>query len=174
MRVQISLRLEKDLLDEVKKVARHEKKPLTTMLRELISLGLQHKREMRFKNISMSINLFKYMVEELVKHGVTPPLDVITNDVQMYFLWNYGERLENVSHDVLKEGLRGAIIQILGINDVHIETQDKRIILTFSSEFSAHTEWVFKVIRDFIENVLKFKVIGKEISGTKAILIVEK
>jgi len=33
MKVQISLRLEKDLLDEVKRVAREEKKALTAMLR---------------------------------------------------------------------------------------------------------------------------------------------
>jgi len=173
-KVQISLRLEKDLLDEVKRVSREERKPLTAMLRELISIGLRHKREMRFESISMSTNVFRYMIEESAKHYIVPPLDIIMNDIQMFFLWNYGERMENVSPGVLREGLKKAVTQILGVRNVHIETQEQRTILTLSGHFPAHVTWAFKIIRAFFEKALKFKVVGEEISGRKAILIVEK
>jgi len=174
MKIQISLRLEKDLLDEVKRVAQEERKALTAMLRELISIGLRHKEELRFENISVSLNVFRYMVEESVKHKIAPPLDIAMNDVQMFFLWNYGERLENVSPVTLKEGLKKAITQIFGVHNVYIETQNHRTVLTFSGHFPAHVIWTFKVIRTLFERVLKSKVVGEEISGRKAILIVEK
>ena len=174
MKMQISLRLEKDLLDEVKRVAREERKALTAMLRELISIGLRHKRELKFESISMSINVFRYMIEESAKHEIIPPLDIVMNDVQMFFLWNYGERLENVNPVTLREGLKKAITQIFGVHDVYIETQNHRTVLTFSGHFPAHVTWAFKVIRALFERVLKSKVVGEEISGRKAILIVEK
>lgn len=104
-KVQISLRLEKDLLDEVKRVSREERKHLTAMLRELISIGLRHKREMRFESISMSANVFRYVIEESAKHNIVPPLNIVMNDIQMFFLWNYGERMENVSPETLRDGL---------------------------------------------------------------------
>lgn len=174
MKVQISLRLEKDLLDEVKRVAHEEKKALTAMLRELISIGLRYKREMKFESVSMSINIFRYIIEESIKYEIVPPLEIVMNDIQMFFLWNYGERLENVDSITLREGLKKAITQILGVQDVYIETQRERTVLTLSGHFPAHATWAFKVIRNFFEKALKFKILGEEISGRKAILILER
>lgn len=70
--------------------------------------------------------------------------------------------------------MKKAVTQILGMRNVHIETQEQRTVLTFSGHFPAHITWAFKIIRDFLEKALKFKVVGGEISGRKAILIMEK
>jgi len=172
-RAQISIRLNKDLLEKISEHAKNKNVTLTTAIRELIVRGLESLKRPPIESISLSKNLIRWLFDEVVKHNISPPTEIFTEEVQGYFLWKFGKSLKELNMNLLKKELKGVLEVVFGAVNVQFETRVDKLVMRADFPFPSMAVIAHKLVRDFLENTIKCKVIESRVVGNRMLFVLQ-
>lgn len=172
-RAQISLRLNRDLLEKISEIAKSKNVTLTTAIRELIVRGLESLKRPPIESISLSKNLVRWLFDEIVKHKISPPTEVFTEEVQGYFLWKFGKSLKELSMELLKKELKGVLEAVFGAVNVQFETRVDKMVMRADFPFPSMAVIAHALIRDFLENTIKCQVVESRVVGNRVLFVLQ-
>gem|GEM_PF-2732551 len=172
-RAQISLRLNKDLLDKILEIAKSKNVTTTTAIRELIILGLESLKRPPIESITLSKNIVRWLFDEIVKHQISPPTDIFVEEVRGYFLWKFGKSLEEVDRELLKREFKGILEVVFGAVNVQFEARLDKMVMRADFPFPSIATVAHELIRDFLESTIKCRVIESRVVGNRVIFVLQ-
>jgi len=169
-KLHISFRIDVEKLKVLESIAKQKRKTISSLLREIVDKYVEKSPPPFFETVPVVLEIYDRMLEILLSIGKLP-LEEAATIIYNYFVWKYGNNLNELDLNVFLEEIRRIFAYFCKIEKFTFRETEQNTIIHIRTASNSQAAWISQLIKTTISRLISHEV-EVHSSGRNVVLLI--